>query len=68
MVAPDAAVATDPARMHRRDERLRALVLDYVTRRLAMPEAPLDHPGSAAELDALLSGLVTAGGPTRPPS
>ena len=51
-----------PQRMHTYDERLTRLVLDYVQDRLSMPETPLDHPGEKAEVDAILDGLVTAGG------
>jgi aromatic-L-amino-acid decarboxylase len=51
-----------PQRMHTYDERLTRLVLDYVQERLSMPETPLDHPGDKTEVDAILDGLVTAGG------
>ena len=49
-------------RMHTPDPGLTALILDYVAGRLAIPETPLDHPGQKAEVDAILDGLVTAGG------
>ncbi|MBI1379366.1 MAG: aspartate aminotransferase family protein [Frankiales bacterium] len=48
--------------MHAPDEQLTRLVLDYVSQRLAIPETPLDHPGQKAEVDAILSGLVTREG------
>ncbi len=49
-------------RMHAYDEKLTSLVLDYVKDRLSLPETPLDHPGDKAEVDAILSGLVTREG------
>jgi glutamate/tyrosine decarboxylase-like PLP-dependent enzyme len=48
--------------MHAVDEDLTSLVLDYVSNRLSMRETPLDHPGSKAEVDAILDGLVTREG------
>ncbi len=60
MTEPDPAHRPD--RMHRPDERLTTLLLDYVARRLAMPEAPLDHPGDKAVVDELLGGLITTAG------
>jgi len=54
--------AGDPARMHRFDERTTDLVLGYVRDRLSLPEAPLDLPGSAAELERVLAGVITDGG------
>lgn len=60
MTQPDPAHSPD--RMHRPDERLTSLLLDYVARRLAMPEAPLDHPGEKAEVDELLGGMITTTG------
>ena len=58
----DDEAAHDPARMHRHDAELTALVLDYVTHRLAMAETPLDHPGDADELAARLAGLLGSEG------
>ena len=55
-------LTADPARMHRFDSEMTDLVLDYVRARLEMPEVPLDHPGDAATLGALLDGLITDGG------
>jgi glutamate/tyrosine decarboxylase-like PLP-dependent enzyme len=49
-------------RMHTPDSELVALILDYVSDRLAIPETPLDHPGEKAEVDAILDGLVTREG------
>ena len=49
-------------RMHTPDAELVALILDYVSDRLAIPETPLDHPGEKAEVDAILDGLVTREG------
>jgi glutamate/tyrosine decarboxylase-like PLP-dependent enzyme len=48
--------------MHTPDSELVALILDYVSDRLAIPETPLDHPGEKAEVDAILDGLVTREG------
>ncbi len=57
-----AAPVPSQQRMHAVDEDLTALVLDYVSNRLAMRETPLDHPGEKAEVDAILDGLITREG------
>lgn len=57
-----AAHVPSQQRMHAVDEELTALVLDYVSSRLSLPETPLDHPGDKAEVDAILDGLVTREG------
>ena len=54
--------APNPQRMHTPDDRLASLILGYVAERLSIPEAPLDHPGNKAEVDAILEGLVTREG------
>jgi len=60
-MTPDTPFSRD-RRMHTPDERLTALILDYVTRRLALPETPLDHPADKATLDEMLDGLITPEG------
>jgi aromatic-L-amino-acid/L-tryptophan decarboxylase len=60
-MAADAPVPPQQ-RMHTPDPQLVALILDYVSDRLAIPETPLDHPGQKAEVDAILDGLVTREG------
>jgi len=45
--------------MHTFDPQMTDLVLGYVRNRLAMAEAPLDHPGHAADLAQALSGVIT---------
>jgi aromatic-L-amino-acid/L-tryptophan decarboxylase len=50
------------ARMHTYDPQLASLVLDYVSKRVALDDTPLDHPGDRAEIDAFLEGLITPAG------
>jgi glutamate/tyrosine decarboxylase-like PLP-dependent enzyme len=62
VVHPPAAGPLGAERMHRPDKALTDLVLDYLARRLALPEVPLDHPGVGPDLQARLAGLITATG------
>ena len=55
-------MADSHARMHTYDARLADLVLEYVARRVALDDTPLDHPGDKAEVDAFLDGLITPEG------
>jgi len=50
------------SRMHTYDPQLASLVLDYVAKRVALDETPLDHPGEKADVDAFLGGLITPEG------
>jgi aromatic-L-amino-acid decarboxylase len=48
--------------VHSYDERLTGLLLSYMTKRLTLDPAPLDHPGAKDKLDSALAGLISPGG------
>ena len=55
----DPARSFDPARMHRPDADLTALMLDAVAQRIMLAEAPLDGLADREQLAVALQGLIT---------
>lgn len=44
--------------LHTFDPQMADLILGYVRDRVLLPEAPLDHPGDKATIEAALAGLI----------